>query len=141
MEPVAEHVAALSGRFKLQSRAASTHRARVRAQQQQARILDSIDTVANVCSSRSPTALRTSRRHPWRQALSTGPYVLPLPLTIVQPTVTLVSGGGTVRALNSYESDDPGLFGVDVQLGSTPGTNVFHIQAGTVSADVSIIGL
>ena len=56
MEPVAEHVAALSGRFKLQSTSASTHRARVRAQQQQvsslleqhqARILDSIDTVAN----------------------------------------------------------------------------------------------
>ena len=64
-----------------------------------------------------------------------------LPLTTVRPTVTVVSGGGAVRTVNSYDSDIPGLFGVDVQLGSTPGTNVFHIQAGTVSADVSITGL
>jgi hypothetical protein len=33
----------------------------------------------------------------------------------------------------------PGMFGIDVQLGPVAGTNVFRIQAGSVSADVSII--
>jgi hypothetical protein len=56
-----------------------------------------------------------------------------------QPQVTTVSGGGTARGVVSYDSDVPGMFGIDVQLGPVAGTNVFRIQAGSVSADVSII--
>ena len=55
-EPVAEHVARLSIRDKLHSAVASTQRARIRTEQQQVRqrveqqqavVLDSVDTVAN----------------------------------------------------------------------------------------------
>jgi minor extracellular serine protease Vpr len=54
------------------------------------------------------------------------------------PQATSVSGGGTVRAVTSYDSEVPGMFGIDVQLGPVAGTNVFRIQAGDVTADVSI---
>jgi subtilisin family serine protease len=58
----------------------------------------------------------------------------------IQPDVSVVSGGGTVRAINSYDSDIPGLFGIDVQLGPAAGTNVFRIQAGNASLDITITG-
>ena len=61
-------------------------------------------------------------------------------LTKVQPEVTGVAGGGTVRGVVSYDSEVPGLFGIHVQLGISPGTNVFRIQAGTVVQEVSITG-
>jgi hypothetical protein len=61
-----------------------------------------------------------------------------LNLPASQPQVTTVSGGGTARGVVSYDSDVPGMFGIDVQLGPVAGTNVFRIQAGSVSADVSI---
>jgi hypothetical protein len=63
-----------------------------------------------------------------------------LPITDRQPDVTSVSGGGSVRSIHSYDSDVPGLFGVDVQLGLTAGVNVFRIQAGAQTIDVSITG-
>ena len=61
-------------------------------------------------------------------------------LTEVQPEVTGVAGGGTVRGVVSYDSEVPGLFGIHLQLGTSPGTNVFRIQAGTVVQEVSITG-
>ncbi len=61
-----------------------------------------------------------------------------LNLTAAQPQVTALSGGGTARGVVSYDSDVPGLFGIDVQLGPVAGTNVFRIQAGDVTADVTI---
>ncbi|MBI3471397.1 MAG: S8 family serine peptidase, partial [Candidatus Solibacter usitatus] len=64
-EPVSEHVARLSGRGRMQSAQASAHRARVRGEQQQARlhlegrrarVLDSIDTVGNALFVQVPDA-------------------------------------------------------------------------------------
>lgn len=63
-----------------------------------------------------------------------------LNLTNLQPQVTVISGGGTVIGVNSEDSDTPGMFGVDVQLGPTAGDNVFRITAGSVSVDVTITG-
>jgi subtilisin family serine protease len=57
-----------------------------------------------------------------------------------QPEVTVVSGGGSVVGVHSYDSDVPGLFGVDVQLGLNAGINVFRIQAGGAVTEVSISG-
>jgi hypothetical protein len=56
------------------------------------------------------------------------------------PQATSVSGGGAIRGIVSHDSDVPGLFGLDVQLGSTAGQNVFRIQVGDVSVDVVITG-
>jgi hypothetical protein len=64
-----------------------------------------------------------------------------LALTGVQPQVTVVSGGGTFLGLNSYDDQVPGLFGIDVRLGPSAGTNVFRLQVGGVTAEVSISGL
>jgi hypothetical protein len=64
-----------------------------------------------------------------------------LNLTGAQPVVTAVSGGGTARGVVSYDSDVPGMFGVDVQLGPVAGANVFRIQAGDVTAEVSITAI
>jgi subtilisin family serine protease len=63
-----------------------------------------------------------------------------LDLTDLQPQVNVLSGGGTVRGITSHDSDVPGVFGVDVQLGVSPGDNAFRIQAGSVVLDVSITG-
>lgn len=57
-----------------------------------------------------------------------------------QPDVSVISGGGALRRITSYDSFVPGLFGIDVRPGLTPGVNVFRIQAGIVKVDVSITG-
>ncbi|MFB3828201.1 MAG: S8 family serine peptidase [Bryobacteraceae bacterium] len=63
-----------------------------------------------------------------------------LPLPNVQPEVTVVSGGGVFRSVASHDTDVPGLFGIELQLGAAPGTNVFQIRAGAVSLEFSITG-
>jgi hypothetical protein len=63
-----------------------------------------------------------------------------LPLTSVDPVVSVVSGGGVVRTITSYDSQVPGLYGLTVRLGATVGTNVFRIQAGDISTDIAITG-
>ena len=64
-----------------------------------------------------------------------------VPVAGVAPVVTVLSGGGAIRRVVSYDSQTPGLFGVDVILGATPGLNVIRIQVGSVTADVTIQGL
>jgi minor extracellular serine protease Vpr len=61
-----------------------------------------------------------------------------LPLTNVEPHVTAVSGGGAIVGILSHDSEVPGLFGIDARMGSTAGINVFRIQIGSISLDVSI---
>ncbi len=63
-----------------------------------------------------------------------------VPITSVQPQVTVVTGGGEVSAVNSYDSDVPGLFGLDLRLGPTAGTNTFEIRAGDIRSVVTITG-
>lgn len=62
-----------------------------------------------------------------------------VPITTVQPEVTVVSGGGTVTRVRSRDALYPGVWGVNVTYGRTPGSNVFHIQAGSLSRDATII--
>jgi subtilisin family serine protease len=57
----------------------------------------------------------------------------------IQPTVTVVSGGGSVVAVVPRTSEAPGAFGVNVRLGATAGTNVFRITVGSISLDVPLI--
>ncbi len=57
------------------------------------------------------------------------------------PTVVPVSGGGTVASrVQSINSQSPYSFIVSVKLGPTPGSNVFRIQVGSLTKDVTIVG-
>ena len=58
----------------------------------------------------------------------------------VTPTVTAVSGGGSVVAVNSEDAGAPGLWSVDVRTGpAAGGSNVFRITVGGLTQDVTII--
>ena len=76
-------------------------------------------------------------------------------MTSVIPTVTVVSGGGSVTAVNLADApnanvvvdtygdvaqDIPGLWTVDVVLGPTSVDNVFRVTAGNIKFDVVITG-
>jgi subtilisin family serine protease len=55
------------------------------------------------------------------------------------PTVTSVSGGGTVIGVVPRSDESPGAFGLNVRLGSIAGANVFRITAGAMSVDVPLV--
>jgi hypothetical protein len=57
-----------------------------------------------------------------------------------RPAATAVSGGGVVRGIYNYDRFVPGLFSIDVLLGVDAGPNVFRIQVGDMSRDVTITG-
>jgi subtilisin family serine protease len=61
-----------------------------------------------------------------------------LPVRGVEPTVTVVSGGGEVINLANRSRLSPGAFGATVRLGSRSGANTFRIEAGGISRDVTI---
>ncbi len=61
--------------------------------------------------------------------------IVPVPVT-----ATVVSGGGRVRGVTSFDSEVPGDWGINVTLGARPGPNVFAIQAGNVSIQATING-
>jgi subtilisin family serine protease len=56
------------------------------------------------------------------------------------PSVTTVSGGGRVNGVMAVGSGYPDDYVVSVRLGSQPGSNVFQIQAGSVSKQITITG-
>ena len=62
-------------------------------------------------------------------------------LVIALPDLTAktVSGGGSVRALYSYDTDVPGVVGVDVVLGRVAGANVFRLLCGSATLDVTVV--
>jgi minor extracellular serine protease Vpr len=62
-----------------------------------------------------------------------------LPMTQVAPVVTVVSGGGRVMSLSPVDSV-PNSFAIGVRLGTLPGSNVFQIQVGALSASFTIVG-
>jgi subtilisin family serine protease len=61
-----------------------------------------------------------------------------IPLFLTQPEVSPISGGGEVVRIRTLDGASPGLFGADVLLGSEPGPNVFRIQAGAITRDVTL---
>ena len=63
-----------------------------------------------------------------------------LSLANATPQASVTIGGGSIRGVVSHDTDVPGLFGLDVQLGPTAGQNVFVIQIGDLLVQVSISG-
>ncbi len=63
-----------------------------------------------------------------------------LAVTRQTPDVSVVSGGGAVGPVLVYDTDVPGLFGIDLRLGQMAGANVIRIQAGSVVTTYSIAG-
>ena len=61
-------------------------------------------------------------------------------LTGTTPTVSVVSGGGSVLRVYSRDAVFPGVFAADVRLGPAAGTNVFRVQVGDLTRDVTITG-
>ncbi len=64
-----------------------------------------------------------------------------VPLTGVQPDISVTAGSGSVLGVHSYDSEIPGVFGIDVRLSQLRGVNVFRIQAGEVVKEISITGM
>lgn len=62
-----------------------------------------------------------------------------LPLTDIQPTVTVVSGGGRVRSTVSADQYYPGVYAVSVRTGTQAGSNVFRVQVGDLVKDVTLV--
>ena len=63
-----------------------------------------------------------------------------IPFTGVDPQVTVISGGGSVRNVYPDDPSLPATYDVDVRMGRTPGLNVFQITAGSVTKQVVILG-
>jgi len=61
-----------------------------------------------------------------------------IPLTNIEPVVTIVSGGGALSSINSRDRFIPGAFGVTLRLGPRRGSNVVRIQAGDVTKEVTL---
>lgn len=63
-----------------------------------------------------------------------------LTIADAKPQASAITGGGSIRGIVSHDDEVPGMFGVDVQMGPTAGQNVFVLQIGDVSVQVSITG-
>lgn len=63
-----------------------------------------------------------------------------IPLREPAPRVTVASGGGSLVSVDSADSEVPGLFDITVRLGPQAGNNVFRIEAGALSREVTIVG-
>ena len=61
-------------------------------------------------------------------------------LTNVTPELSAMSGGGSVGSVVVYDTDIPGLYGIDMRLGQVAGINVIRIQAGSIVTTVSVTG-
>jgi minor extracellular serine protease Vpr len=62
---------------------------------------------------------------------------LPLAMT---PQVSAVSGGGRVNGVSGLGNGYPNDYALSVRLGAQPGSNVFQIQAGSISTQITITG-
>jgi minor extracellular serine protease Vpr len=61
-----------------------------------------------------------------------------IPMTVT-PTVSAVSGGGQVLQVQSVASQSPYTYAISLKMGSV-GANVFRIQVGSLTKDVTITG-
>ena len=59
----------------------------------------------------------------------------------VKPTGVAVSGGGSVLSINLRDQIVADAWALNVRMGPNPGPNVFRIQAGDVTQDVTIMGV
>jgi len=58
----------------------------------------------------------------------------------ITPTVTVSSGGGSVLSLDFEDASWPGVWSVNVRLGSASGdNNVFQIAAGGITQTFAIV--
>jgi hypothetical protein len=57
----------------------------------------------------------------------------------VTPTASVIDGGGSVLGIVDHSATNPGVFGLDVQLGPAAGSNEFQIQVGNLTQTVTII--
>jgi subtilisin family serine protease len=62
-----------------------------------------------------------------------------LPIPNLTPLVTVISGDAVVTAVRSRDSIIPNTFGISARLGPKPGNNVFHIEVGNLTKDVTVI--
>jgi minor extracellular serine protease Vpr len=63
-----------------------------------------------------------------------------IPVTSVAPSVTAVSTGSQAGAVSSVDFQYPGAYAFTVRLAAQPGSNVYQIQAGSLTATVTIVG-
>ena len=57
-----------------------------------------------------------------------------------QPQVSVVSGGGGLRSINSLDPVYPGIWEVTVRMGPVPGPNVIHVELGDAKRDITVVG-
>jgi len=51
----------------------------------------------------------------------------------------VIDGGGSVLGIVDHSVTNPGVFGLNVQLGPAAGSNDFQIQVGNLTQTVTII--
>ena len=57
----------------------------------------------------------------------------------VTPTASVIDGGGSILGIVDHSATNPGVFGLDVQLGPAAGSNDFQIRVGNLTQTVTII--
>ena len=57
----------------------------------------------------------------------------------VAPTANVIDGGGSVLGIVDHSATNPGVFGLNVQLGIAAGANDFQIRAGSLTQMVTIV--
>ena len=57
-----------------------------------------------------------------------------------QPNISVLSGGASLRTINSLEPVYPGIWEVTVRMGSIPGPNVIHVELGDAKRDIIVVG-
>jgi hypothetical protein len=63
-----------------------------------------------------------------------------LPMPDGSPVVTALTPGARVMGISSLDPLVPGAFALTARLSTTPGANTFQIQAGSITAQVTITG-
>lgn len=63
-------------------------------------------------------------------------------MTVVgaHPTARVIDGGGTVGTIHDEDAFAPGVFGLDVTLGTAKGNNDFEIRVGNLTQTVTLVG-
>ncbi|MBN9658542.1 MAG: S8 family serine peptidase [Acidobacteria bacterium] len=64
-----------------------------------------------------------------------------LALNSVNPTISIVSGGGAIGRVVNDDANWPGIYEVSIHPGAAPGDNVFRLQAGDATLNFTITGL